>query len=114
MRGDLEAGFQAFVDNYKKCALVLPVILVLPDYRYTTTADVCIELHCNAPFADEDANACTSPAAPREHARDNCACRFAGYVPGGHGNQRGPNQPAQHSPAEKPGMVPGFYQLGFA
>lgn len=41
------------------------------------------------------------------------ACRFAGYVPGRHGNQRGHNQSAQHSPV-KPTQVSGFYQLGFA
>ena len=43
--------------------------------------------------------------------------RFAGYVPGGHGNQRGQSsvkQSAQHPPGKQPGVVPGFYQLGFA
>ena len=97
MRGDLEAGFQAFVDNYKK-------------WRPSP-------LHCPAPDCHRNQRGDL-----REHERRGCpsllglsllaypwqraSCwrarllQVRGYVPGRHGNQRGHNQSAQHSPVK--------------
>ena len=109
MRGDLEAGFQMFVDTYRKCVLcqqdVRPRCMRAP-YSCSSGRQrtMCVE---------HTARSATLARGQRTSLQwCKAGCRFAGYEPGGHGNQLAAGREREGA-KQQPGMVPGFYQLGF-